>query len=186
MRRPSWIPTGRSQSRRAPGIECGSRLSAGYCGYWPTDRRRRGHLGGALRRTAVRGRTAFTPARQSRSRIARTVWGGRGIRTNEPRLLIHSRRLTLLPSANREALAKREQRRDRGECFRSPYRSPRVSCVVRKLVGVAGFEPATPSSRTRCATRLRYTPPKSAKVRPSGGGYTIDLAGLQAARPFAI
>jgi hypothetical protein len=27
------------------------------------------------------------------------------------------------------------------------------------LVGVAGFEPATPSSRTRCATRLRYTPP---------------------------
>src|SRR5438045_8402631 len=27
-----------------------------------------------------------------------------------------------------------------------------------RLVGVAGFEPATPSSRTRCATRLRYTP----------------------------
>jgi hypothetical protein len=26
------------------------------------------------------------------------------------------------------------------------------------LVGVAGFEPATPSSRTMCATRLRYTP----------------------------
>jgi hypothetical protein len=26
------------------------------------------------------------------------------------------------------------------------------------LVGVAGFEPATPSSRTKCATRLRYTP----------------------------
>ena len=31
-----------------------------------------------------------------------------------------------------------------------------------KMVGVAGFEPATPSSRTRCATRLRYT--------PTGGG----------------
>jgi hypothetical protein len=28
----------------------------------------------------------------------------------------------------------------------------------KRLVGVAGFEPATPSSRTRCATRLRYTP----------------------------
>ena len=27
------------------------------------------------------------------------------------------------------------------------------------MVGVAGFEPATPSSRTRCATRLRHTPP---------------------------
>lgn len=25
-------------------------------------------------------------------------------------------------------------------------------------VGVAGFEPATPSSRTKCATVLRYTP----------------------------
>ena len=29
---------------------------------------------------------------------------------------------------------------------------------LRSMVGVAGFEPATPSSRTRCATRLRYTP----------------------------
>ena len=28
------------------------------------------------------------------------------------------------------------------------------------LVGVAGFEPATPCSRSRCATRLRHTPPK--------------------------
>ena len=32
------------------------------------------------------------------------------------------------------------------------------------MVGVAGFEPATPSSRTRCATRLRYTP----NLRPVG------------------
>jgi hypothetical protein len=32
--------------------------------------------------------------------------------------------------------------------------------VIREaiVVGVAGFEPATPSSRTRCATGLRYTP----------------------------
>ena len=28
----------------------------------------------------------------------------------------------------------------------------------KRLVGVRGFEPPTPSSRTRCATRLRYTP----------------------------
>ena len=27
-----------------------------------------------------------------------------------------------------------------------------------KMVGVRGFEPPTPSSRTRCATSLRYTP----------------------------
>ena len=26
------------------------------------------------------------------------------------------------------------------------------------MVGVRGFEPPTPSSRTRCATSLRYTP----------------------------
>jgi hypothetical protein len=32
------------------------------------------------------------------------------------------------------------------------------------LVGVAGFEPATPSSRTRCATRLRYTPPQGCLI----------------------
>lgn len=29
------------------------------------------------------------------------------------------------------------------------------------LVGVRGFEPPTPSSRTTCATRLRHTPPQS-------------------------
>ena len=32
-----------------------------------------------------------------------------------------------------------------------------TKCLIF-LVGVAGFEPATPSSRTMCATRLRYTP----------------------------
>src|SRR5437870_4473717 len=32
-------------------------------------------------------------------------------------------------------------------------------CRCREnLVGVAGFEPATPSSRTRCSTRLSHTP----------------------------
>ena len=29
---------------------------------------------------------------------------------------------------------------------------------LKRLVGVAGFEPATPSSRTRCATGLRHIP----------------------------
>src|SRR5262249_6452640 len=42
--------------------------------------------------------------------------------------------------------------------YRSPYHSPQAICYVRKLVGVAGFEPATPSSRTRCSTRLSHTP----------------------------
>jgi hypothetical protein len=30
--------------------------------------------------------------------------------------------------------------------------------VDKFLVGVRGFEPLTPCSRSRCATRLRYTP----------------------------
>src|ERR1700730_270103 len=73
------------------------------------------------------------------------------------------------------------------------------------LVGVAGFEPATPPSRTRCATRLRYTPTSEhdsgkacpgrdpgripafrkdhAPARSNGRAYTIRSAGLQAPGP---
>jgi hypothetical protein len=43
----------------------------------------------------------------------------------------------------------------------------------RELVGVAGFEPATPTSRTWCATRLRYTPTE-------GRTYSGDLPKPQA------
>src|SRR5690606_25625687 len=43
--------------------------------------------------------------------------------------------------------------------FRQAFRGGEIlSKALILLVGVAGFEPATPSSRTRCATRLRYTP----------------------------
>jgi hypothetical protein len=38
------------------------------------------------------------------------------------------------------------------ECRRLPAK------LLKKMVGVRGFEPPTPSSRTMCATRLRYTP----------------------------
>ena len=39
----------------------------------------------------------------------------------------------------------------------------KVKCLIFrhltfKVVGVTGFEPATPWSQTRCATGLRYTP----------------------------
>lgn len=35
----------------------------------------------------------------------------------------------------------------------------RIEVACRRIVvGMAGFEPATPSSRTRCATKLRYIP----------------------------
>ena len=40
----------------------------------------------------------------------------------------------------------------------SPGLAQRAREARSYMVGVAGFEPATPSSRTRCATRLRYTP----------------------------
>src|SRR5262249_26293409 len=61
--------------------------------------------------------------------------------------------------------------------FQSPYLSPLPlgrwvprsnysDLSTKTLVGVAGFEPATPSSRTRCATRLRYTPPEGRSYNP--------------------
>src|SRR4029079_8670028 len=37
---------------------------------------------------------------------------------------------------------------------------------ICNLVGVAGFEPATPTSRTWCATRLRYTPTDGRSYNP--------------------
>ena len=37
---------------------------------------------------------------------------------------------------------------------------------VEKLVGVAGFEPATPSPPVKCATRLRHTPTMRAIYAP--------------------
>ena len=30
--------------------------------------------------------------------------------------------------------------------------------LLKRMVGARGFEPPTPWSRTRCATRLRYAP----------------------------
>jgi hypothetical protein len=35
---------------------------------------------------------------------------------------------------------------------------PSITRVQLKMVGVEGFEPPTPCSQSRCATRLRYTP----------------------------
>jgi hypothetical protein len=41
------------------------------------------------------------------------------------------------------------------------------------LVGVRGFEPPAPSSRTRCATRLRYTPPRRRTISPAAPCCTV-------------
>ncbi len=61
------------------------------------------------------------------------------IRTSDPQI----RSLVLYPAELRAPL-----------CCRAVLDGRFSSC----LVGVAGFEPATPTSRTWCATRLRYTP----------------------------
>src|SRR6516162_1761057 len=53
-----------------------------------------------------------------------------------------------------------------------------ISALFVKLVGVAGFEPATPSSRTRCSTRLSHTPTDNA-------AYTIAVLVRQACRKTA-
>ncbi len=57
--------------------------------------------------------------------------------------------------------------RERRGGRQSPART--VLCVrpgtLMSLVGAAGFEPATPCSRSRCATRLRYAPPRGAVYR---------------------
>src|ERR1700712_5176208 len=34
------------------------------------------------------------------------------------------------------------------------------------LVGVRGFEPPAPASRTQCSTRLSYTPTEGARIAP--------------------
>ena len=56
--------------------------------------------------------------------------------------------------------ARNKTRLSVGVSFRQSFRGGmgRVTDPLILLVGVRGFEPPTPSSRTRCATRLRYTP----------------------------
>ena len=39
------------------------------------------------------------------------------------------------------------------------------------MVGVTGFEPVTPGSRSQCATKLRYTPPREFRKILTHGGF---------------
>ncbi len=67
-----------------------------------------------------------------------------GDRTPDPQL----RRLLLYPTELRTVMYRTRQNAPQtGECE-----------AFRKMVGVQGFEPWTPWSQTRCATRLRHTP----------------------------
>src|SRR3990172_7548975 len=61
---------------------------------------------------------------------------------------------------------------------------PSVPCAqLSKLVGVEGFEPPTPCSQSRCATRLRYTPIGTHAKRCSCEPHQRALANIVAARP---
>ena len=56
---------------------------------------------------------------------------------------------------------------DSRHCYRRA-RAPKIR--LSRLVGVPGFEPGTPCSRSKCATRLRYTPTcgdGTARVEPN-------------------
>ena len=56
-------------------------------------------------------------------------------------------------------IAKKRRRRASGPDDGNLYRQGLGGAVdLGNLVGVKGFEPSTPCSRSRCATRLRYTP----------------------------
>ena len=78
-----------------------------------------------------------------------------GIRTPDPRL----RRPLLYPT---ELLNHIDLERAMGiEPTTSAWKAevlPLNYTRKKNLVGVAGFEPATPCSQGRCATKLRYTP----------------------------
>jgi hypothetical protein len=63
-----------------------------------------------------------------------------------------------------------------------PISGPLTIHALRKLVGVAGFEPATPSSRTRCATRLPYTAPQRQPCNQRAGRAASAAVSTQAIR----
>ncbi len=63
-------------------------------------------------------------------------------------------------------------------CATPPPRSPSLDRAEKRLVGAEGFEPPTPCSQSRCATRLRHAPLQIAKWYPP------DLNGSNIARFF--
>src|SRR5690349_20261962 len=66
------------------------------------------------------------------------------------------------PVDEQEAQGEQDYFRHGGLVYLAPGRRGRAPAQsgrkAEKLVGVRGFEPPTPASRTQCATRLRYTP----------------------------
>ncbi len=71
-----------------------------------------------------------------------------------------------------------------GYCFKKVFRRHLLeiksgslfepSCL-KYLVGMRGFEPPTPSSRTKCATGLRYIPNKARIIGKSDGIDKLEI-----------
>ena len=55
--------------------------------------------------------------------------------------------------------------------MRRGSRVSKLTAFAKKLslVGVRGFEPPAPASRTQCSTKLSYTPAKAAHIVPRAG-----------------
>ena len=77
-----------------------------------------------------------------------------GIRTPDPRL----RRPLLYPTELLNHIVKLVERAMGIEPTTSAWKAEVLPLNYTRMVGVAGFEPATPCSQGRCATKLRYTP----------------------------
>ena len=62
-----------------------------------------------------------------------------------------------------------------------------ANCLI-SLVGVRGFEPPAPASRTQCSTRLSYTPAKAAHIAPGSarGKAVSQPRGLAACRAMEV
>ena len=90
----------------------------------------------------------------------RTVWPTRQTR---PPVSIYTgapdRNRTCNPQLRRLVLYPVELRAPVHHTRSSLRNAPSITAPCnRKMVGVEGFEPPTPCSQSRCATRLRYTP----------------------------
>ncbi len=108
----------------------------------------------------VRARRSDARCRRSRAREAKSAQETANRRWRS-RQAPHSLR-TSGARAGSEASRRRPRRRSAAQRTRAPAATAGAGRTAEKrgeeLVGVRGFEPPTPASRTQCATRLRYTP----------------------------
>jgi hypothetical protein len=59
----------------------------------------------------------------------------------------------------------------------SSVRTASFTCMEKWLVGVRGFEPPAPASRTQCSTRLSYTPAEGGHIAaPRARGKALKAA----------